>query len=191
MVEIGTLFGRSASVMLLGRDLGGYDRKLFVFDAWDAKVGAQYDLPAPMLEYTQTIDLGPVCKAFEATFSALAPNDTIGAYRVSSEHGLKIYQESICGEEHRLLKHRKRIKPSAKIAVLHIDGNHDAQPVARDVELWSPLLAPGGWVVIDDYCWRYGSGPKAAGDKLLDDWNDYVARSFVIGDCLFLQKRMD
>ena len=54
--------------------------------------------------------------------------------------------------------------------------------------LWSPLVPPGGWVAIDDYCWRYGDGPKRAGDALLDQWGEDVARAFVAGDCLFIQR---
>jgi hypothetical protein len=43
-------------------------------------------------------------------------------------------------------------------------------------------------VVIDDYCWRYGDGPKRAGDALLERWGAGVARAFVAGDCLFIQR---
>lgn len=189
IVEIGSLFGRSACVLLAARNLGGFDRNVFIFDPWDTRIGAQKDLPANMLAYTQSIDLNPVCQAFEATMDFCAPSNALGAYRIPSEQGFKIYTKGMEGEAFRLLKHRRAIEPKGKIALLHIDGNHDPEPVMRDVELWSRLVAPGGWVVIDDYCWRYGNGPKNAGDHLLNSWRNELKNAFVIGDCLFIQRQ--
>jgi hypothetical protein len=188
IVEIGSLFGRSASVLLSGRALGGAERRLFVFDPWSTEVGAQKDLPQIMQNYTRAAGLERVALAFEATFSALAPPSAMTAYRTPSVSGHAIYLGRDDGEAVRLLQTRPALKPSGRIALLHIDGNHDAPCAAEDVSLWSPLVPPGGWVAIDDYCWRYGDGPKRAGDALLELWGDGVARAFVAGDCLFIQR---
>jgi hypothetical protein len=188
IVEIGSLFGRSASVLLSGRALGGADRRLFVFDPWSAEVGAQKDLPQIMQDYTRAAGLERVALAFEATFSALAPPGAMTAYRTPSVVGQAIYRGDQDGEAVRLFKTRPALRPSGRIALLHIDGNHDAPCAAEDVALWSPLVPPGGWVAIDDYCWRYGDGPKRAGDGLLEHWGERVARAFVAGDCLFIQR---
>lgn len=187
IVEIGSLFGRSASVLLSGRALGGVERRLFVFDPWNTEIGAQKDLPKAMQDYTRAAGLERVALAFEATFAALAPQGAMTAYRTPSTSGHAIYRGG-GGEAARLLKTRPALKPSGRIALLHIDGNHDASCAAEDVSLWSPLVPPGGWVAIDDYCWRYGDGPKRAGDALLERWGDDVARAFVAGDCLFIQR---
>lgn len=188
IVEIGSLFGRSASVLLSGRALGGAERRLFVFDPWSTEVGAQKALPQIMQDYTRAAGLERVALAFEATFSALAPQGAMTAYRTPSASGRAIYRGEADGEAVRLLKARPALKPDGRIALLHIDGNHDAAYAAEDVSLWSPLVPPGGWVAIDDYCWRYGDGPKLAGDALLEHWGDGVARAFVAGDCLFIQR---
>ncbi|MCC7396948.1 MAG: class I SAM-dependent methyltransferase [Planctomycetes bacterium] len=37
------------------------------------------------------------------------------------------------------------------LAVLHVDGDHRYESVARDIRRFTPLLAPGGIVVFDDY----------------------------------------
>jgi len=37
--------------------------------------------------------------------------------------------------------------------LLHIDGNHDYDAVAQDIELYVPLLADGGFLVLDDIDW--------------------------------------
>ncbi len=188
IVEIGALFGRSASVMLAGRGLGGAERRLFVFDPWSSEAGAQQDLPQALQDYTRSAGLERVAHAFEATFAALAPPGAMTAYRTPSTSGVAIYRGEADGEAVRLLKSRPALKPAGRIALLHIDGNHDVACAAEDVALWSPLVPPGGWVAIDDYCWRYGDGPKRAGDALLDQWGDSVARAFVAGDCLFVQR---
>lgn len=188
IVEIGSLFGRSASVLLAGRALGGSERRLFVFDPWSSEVGAQKDLPQAMQDYTRAAGLERVALAFEATFAALAPPGAMTAYRTPSVSGHAIYGGQGDGEAVRLLKTRPALTPAGRIALLHIDGNHDADCAAEDVALWSPLVPPGGWVAIDDYCWRYGDGPRRAGDALLERWGADVARAFVAGDCLFIQR---
>ena len=188
IVEIGALFGRSASVLLSGRTLGPASRRLFVFDPWSSDAGAQKDLPEAMQAYTRSAGLERVAHAFEATFAAIAPEGAMTAYRTPSASGSAIYRGDVDGEAVRLLKGRAALRPSGRIALLHIDGNHDGPCVAEDVALWSPLVAPGGWVAIDDYCWRYGDGPKRAGDALLEQWGDHVAQAYVAGDCLFIQR---
>jgi hypothetical protein len=188
IVEIGALFGRSASVLLSGRTLGEATRRVFVFDPWSSEAGAQQDLPEAMQAYTRSAGLERVAHAFEATFAAIAPQGAMTAYRTPSASGCAIYRGEADGEAVRLLKSRPALTPSGKIALLHIDGNHDGPCVAEDVAIWSPLVAPGGWAAIDDYCWRYGDGPKLAGDALLEQWGDEVAHAFVAGDCLFIQR---
>ncbi len=188
IVEIGSLFGRSASVLLSGRGLGGAERRLFVFDPWSSEAAAQKDLPQIMQDYTRAAGLERAALAFEATFEALAPHGAMTAYRTPSALGNAIYRGEADGEAARLLKQRSALTPNGRIALLHIDGNHDAAYAEEDVSLWSPLVAPGGWVAIDDYCWRYGDGPKSAGDALLERWGDGVARAYVLGDCLFIQR---
>jgi hypothetical protein len=79
IVEIGALFGRSASVLLCGRALGAATRSLFVFDPWCAEAGAQRDLPPAMQAYTRDAWLERVAQAFEATFAALAPPGAMAA----------------------------------------------------------------------------------------------------------------
>ncbi len=44
-------------------------------------------------------------------------------------------------------------KKDIKIDMLHIDGNHDTKYVMEDVELYSPLLSPNGFIIMDDINW--------------------------------------
>lgn len=188
IVEVGALFGRSASVLLAGRDVGAARRRLFVFDPWSVDDGAQMDLPEALRAYTRTTEFSMIVRAFEATFSAIAPAGAFAAHQVSSKEGAAWYKSGGDIEAARRAKHLPPIRPCGAIALLHIDGNHDYVFAAEDVALWSPLVAPGGWVVIDDYLWRYGDGPRRAGNELLERWGPDVQRAFVSGDCLFVQR---
>jgi len=40
-----------------------------------------------------------------------------------------------------------------RFGLIHVDGNHDTAKVLRDVELYWPLLARGGFFVMDDVSW--------------------------------------
>jgi hypothetical protein len=43
--------------------------------------------------------------------------------------------------------------------VLHIDAGHDYDSVTKDLEMWWPLLAPGGTLIADDY-WHQDAWPE-------------------------------
>lgn len=77
---------------------------------------------------------------------------------------------------------------SGRIAVLHIDGNHSYANAKSDMDLWSGLVAPGGWIVVDDYTWPYGDGPRRVGDEFLRSQPGSDCISFVMGGALFIQR---
>jgi hypothetical protein len=74
-----------------------------------------------------------------------------------------------------------------KIAVIHIDGNHDYAKVKLDCELWLPLMAPDGWLILDDYLWVHGDGPHRVGDAILERRTQDIERAFVCGKALFVK----
>jgi hypothetical protein len=73
-----------------------------------------------------------------------------------------------------------------RISLLHIDGNHEYSHVRQDIEAWEPLVVSGGWVLLDDYRWAFGDGPKRAGDELLA--GNGFEQAFTLGDTLYLKK---
>ncbi|MEW8505073.1 MAG: class I SAM-dependent methyltransferase [Candidatus Thiodiazotropha sp.] len=75
---------------------------------------------------------------------------------------------------------------TGKISLLHVDGNHEYNHVCQDLETWEPSVMPGGWVLLDDYRWAFGDGPKRAGDELLASGR--YDHSFTLGDTLYLRK---
>ncbi|MEW8469633.1 MAG: hypothetical protein AB2637_13960, partial [Candidatus Thiodiazotropha sp.] len=58
--------------------------------------------------------------------------------------------------------------------------------VRQDLETWEPYVKPGGWVLLDDYHWAFGDGPKRAGDELLASGR--FDHTFTLGDTLYLRK---
>jgi hypothetical protein len=76
-----------------------------------------------------------------------------------------------------------------RIAMLHVDGNHSYACAMSDLVTWADKVVPGGWIVVDDYNWPYGDGPKRAGDWFLDTRKSDIAIAFVMGGALFVRLR--
>ena len=54
------------------------------------------------------------------------------------------------------------------IRLLFIDGDHRYEAVKQDFELWSPHVAPGGWVVFDDATEHYPGVVRFTNELLAD-----------------------
>lgn len=76
---------------------------------------------------------------------------------------------------------------TGKISILHIDGNHSFAAANSDMVSWSDLVSPGGWIIVDDYIWPYGDGPKRVGDDFLGANLTRISAAFVMGGALFMQ----
>lgn len=76
---------------------------------------------------------------------------------------------------------------TGRIALLHVDGNHSYESVNADIAAWSDLVIDGGWIVIDDYTWPFGDGPKRVGDEFLTTNRDRISAAFVMGGALFIR----
>jgi hypothetical protein len=59
-----------------------------------------------------------------------------------------------------LLRRRK-----LRTGLVHIDASHDYDDVARDIAAYWPLVAPGGYLLGDDYPW---AGVKRAADEFAE-----------------------
>ena len=77
-------------------------------------------------------------------------------------------------------------KYAGSIAVLHIDGNHDEAAVMEDFDMWRRRLAPGAWIVFDDYNWPHGDGPRKVADRAAREYGARVRHRFLAGGALFL-----
>ncbi|MBC3880290.1 class I SAM-dependent methyltransferase [Undibacterium sp. LX40W] len=182
VIEIGSLVGRSVAVMcFLARrfELG----KVLAIDPWqlhasiqkDSPVTAGVDLPGEwdyrMLPQDFCVNTLPVGLGYLNYYQA----ESVDAFNVYCE------QKQITSAEFGVTNYE------GKISVIHIDGNHDFEKVKLDCELWVPLIKPGGCLILDDYFWVHGDGPKRVGDTLVERYVEKIEFVFSCGKALFVK----
>ncbi|OAN55996.1 hypothetical protein A6A04_10575 [Paramagnetospirillum marisnigri] len=178
VVEIGTLYGRSAFV------LGWLARRyslgpVLCVDPWRAEAARQ--APAFLAELSQGWDMDPIFEGFRRNLSPCF-HGTLNYQRQTSRQVRGDYGPGwqVTTPEFGATSY------TGRISILHIDGNHDFDCVQSDVADWLPLVSPGGWLVLDDYFWPFGDGPRRVGDRLLAEGGfDFAA---VIAKALFLRR---
>ncbi len=180
-VEIGVAGGRSAAFLALLQQFLGCG-KLVAVDPW---------INDEMLQNINELDdkLPGDNIAWERNARVAALNllpysrNNIAVLRLTSADAYQSYLQN-------------RVFPSSsfgavpttgRIGLLHIDGNHDLPKVVQDLALWGGHLLPGGWMVVDDYMWDYGTGPQQAADAWLQDNRARVAEDFVAERALFVK----
>ena len=186
LVEIGSFSGRSA--FAIGWLANAYEiGNLVSVDPWDNNKledqgeGAEI-LNKDLEKGNEGIDLN---KIFWSYIGAISLLDNVGYIKDISEKAIEDYKSaSLVG----FLDSPElgRVSLTGKISMLHIDGNHRYDYVCKDIDAWEPFVMPGGWVLLDDYVWPFGDGPKIAGDELLLTGKFDV--SFTMSDTLFLHK---
>jgi hypothetical protein len=182
VVEIGSLVGKSASVLALLARRYCIGNVLSV-DPWQSAAATQHDSP----------DTVRVHMVGEWEYEML-PQDFVintlpiglGSFnylRLESAKGFAAFQENSTVVSAAF----GRVDYQGRIAVIHIDGNHDYVQVKQDCDLWLSLMAPDGWLILDDYVWAHGDGPLRVGDALLIQRARDIERSFVCGKALFVK----
>lgn len=182
IVEIGSWWGKSALLLArLGRLYGV--GKLLCVDPWTNEHLVQGDEKGLVDQTSLQLDADEALHVFEMNLLPYSAGD-INYLRMPSIAGAEHYQSqrdvatasfgttSYCG----------------KIAILHIDGNHSYPAAKADIAAWSGLVVEGGWMVVDDYRWPYGDGPRTASDEFLQDHFGEFGAAFVMGGALFLQR---
>ncbi|HEY9278642.1 MAG TPA: class I SAM-dependent methyltransferase [Eoetvoesiella sp.] len=181
IVEIGCLYGRSAFALAwLAKchDIG----PLICVDPWEAtSIQNQGDGAALLNRQAFEIDWQKVFRCFIASLSGF---DNVNYIRKPSglacdDYRLAAASEGVCTEEFGNTEVR------GEISIIHIDGNHRYEDVRLDIDTWLPFVKEGGWVLIDDYLWAFGDGPRRAGDEVLQERE--VRTAFVFGDTLCIQ----
>ena len=183
LVEIGSWWGKSAFILLRLAQTYGIGR-LYCVDPWsDAHLvqgGAASVVDLVSTQYSAE-------EAFQVFLLNLRPytNGDLNYLRCPSADGATRYRTGniITTAEF------GNTRPVGAIALLHIDGNHSYACAKEDIASWAPAVAPGGWIIVDDYVWPFGDGPKRAGDEYLEAHADRIAMSFVTGSALFIRLR--
>jgi methyltransferase family protein len=182
LVEIGSLWGRSAvAVAFLAKhyNIGN----LLCVDPWQSA-----EIHQGIEAVDAVFDAAPledVFEAFRINLSAFAGSVNYARARSADAASVYTTQRSYLTEDF------GRTIYSGRIALLHIDGNHALEAVRSDIAVWRRFVRPNGWIVLDDYCWPFGDGPRVAADELLAEWSARVASAFVAGGALFVQLSAD
>ncbi|MFA7240222.1 MAG: class I SAM-dependent methyltransferase [Sulfuricellaceae bacterium] len=182
VIEIGSLVGKSAAVLawLAKRYRIG---NVLAIDPWLQETSTQHDAPD-----TVRVDM---VREWE---HEMLPRDLVVNLLPVGLGGFNyLRQESATGFE--LFRENHTVRSQAfgrvdyqgKIAIIHIDGNHDYAKVKQDCDLWLPLMAQDGWLILDDYLWVHGDGPRRVGDALLERRAHDIERAFVCGKALFVK----
>ena len=187
LVEIGSLSGRSAFAIAWLANRYGIGN-LISIDPWcnekteDQGEGAAI-LNSELEQDTAIIDFDKVFMGYIASVSLL---NNVGYIRDISARAVNQYREAIAAGS-LTTPELGNISVTGHISLLHIDGNHRYDHVCTDIATWEPFVQPGGWMLLDDYVWAFGDGPKRAGDELLAAGRFDVA--FTMSDTLFLRKK--
>jgi len=179
IVEIGTWWGKSAAmfVMLAHRyDIG----PVLCVDPWASEALAQGD--AILDAASAAADMDEAFRIFQINLAPLAQG-RLNYLRAPSAGGAAQYRPGLEIRNETF----GAVRYSGRIAVLHIDGNHTFEHADEDMRLWTPHVAPGGWIIFDDYFWVFGDGPKRVGDAFLAREAERIQFSFVAGKALFVQ----
>lgn len=181
VVEIGSLMGRSAFVLLhlAGRFKTG---SVLTVDPWMSGNAVQHDSPQSFQALVDDWDFEVLAEGFHVNMVPFSA-ERHAHLRMASNDAFEVYSSN----EPITCLTGVRVAYTQKIAVIHIDGNHDYAHVSRDCELWLSLLVPGAWVILDDYIWAHGDGPYRVGNTFLREQEERIQRSFVCGKALFIQ----
>jgi hypothetical protein len=181
IVEIGSLFGRTAAALAMLNNI--YDLgQILCVDPWSP--GAIDQGVESLKTAGQQFDWDAFRRIFEINVAPFAQGRLNYIHALSTE-GAKVYAA------------RRQIETEAfgrtvyegAIGLLHIDGNHGYEHVLADVRDWTPRLKPGGWLVMDDYDWDWGDGPRRVTDEFLAAEAARIRLSFVRGGAMFIQLR--
>ncbi|MCU7883463.1 MAG: class I SAM-dependent methyltransferase [Candidatus Thiodiazotropha sp. (ex Lucinoma annulata)] len=182
LIEIGSFCGRSAfAIAWLAKqyEIGN----LISIDPWSSQKIEQQGQQAEILN--RRIGVIDFDKIFLVYISNMLLLDNVGYIREISSKAINQYKQTA---QQGILNSSELspISVSGAISLLHIDGNHHYTHVCQDIDAWAPYVMPGGWILLDDYVWAFGDGPKRAGDELLASRNFDLA--FSMGDTLYLRK---
>lgn len=181
VVEIGSWWGKSAFIFLRLAQCFGIG-KLLCVDPWTDANLVQDDTGGLVDQASAQCSAEEALDVFRMNLLPYGKGD-MNYLRMPSIEGAAHYRDVVEVQTGTFGKTIYR----GRIAILHIDGNHSYENAKADVASWGDLVMAGGWLVIDDYTWPFGDGPKRVGDDFLTIHNERIATAFVMGGALFVQ----
>ncbi len=181
VVEIGSLMGRSAFVLLyLARrySVGS----LLTIDPWSPVECIQRESPSALQTVADEWDYEVLSEGFAVNLAPFGSGDH-AHIRAPSSTAFELYARRDVIRSSR----GDPVDYLGSISVIHIDGNHDYDSVKKDCALWLGKMLPCSWLILDDYIWTHGNGPYRTGNELLQEHADRIECAFVCGKALFVK----
>lgn len=182
VIEIGSLTGKSAAVLaFLARRY--HTGNVLAIDPWQWEAGTQHDSPDTVsVNMADSWNYEIIPRIFTVNMMPIGFG-SFNYLQQESARGFDLYSKNPSVLSHEF----GQTNYQGKIAIIHIDGNHDYAKVKLDCDLWLPLLIQGAWLILDDYLWIHGTGPHRMGNILLEQHADDIERAFVCGKALFIK----
>lgn len=178
IIEIGVQQGRSAfalTILACRYHIG----KVLCIDPWIQTI--QNDSPDIIRDMGVGIDNNNFFYHFILNLSLY--KEDLNYLKTTSDEAIDVYKsnKTITSREFSTTTYTQ------KIALLHIDGNHDYTYVRNDLYNYLPYILDNGWIVLDDYVWAFGDGPRKVGDDFLNKNRDNINQCFYSDSALFIQ----
>ena len=183
IVEIGSWWGKSAFILARLATCYSVGRLLCV-DPWSNQHLVQNDEKGLVDNGSADINADEALTVFEMNLLPYNSNH-INYLRMPSTEGAMYYREN----RDVVTTSFGKTSYGGGIAILHIDGNHNYKSVKADIASWSGFVIEGGWIVLDDYLWPYGDGPRKAADEFLIENHHNIDCAFVMGGAIFFHVR--
>lgn len=185
VIEIGSLWGKSAYVLAWLSQFYGIGSVLCI-DPW-----SQQDLIQSSPD-NQLVRLSTATHDINQGFLVFCQNLLAAGFRNVN------YRRELSTEASQFYACNRRVSSPefgtteyiGAVSVAHIDGNHDIDAVRQDVIDWGPRILPGGWLIIDDYTWKFGDGPRRIGDEYLMGQLPRWDCAFVMGGALAIRRKI-
>ncbi len=181
IIEIGSWWGRSAALLLLLSHHYGLGNVLCI-DPWTSDTATINQGVEALDRSSALLDWEDAFAIFQANLAPLSAGK-LNVFRGLSLQAAAQYRPGLVIDTPAF----GVTTYSGRIAVVHIDGNHSYERASEDVAAWTPHVVPGGVIIVDDYVWAFGDGPKRAGDAWLAAHADSIAFAFVMGTALFIK----
>lgn len=141
IVQIGVFGGASLIPQALALQQNGHGLIIGI-DPWTKAAALEGDVGADNAEWWSKLDMDAIAN---------------GAWAAIDSEGVKDFAVLVRTQSHIV----SGLFPPESIDILEIDGNHSELASCRDVNLYLPLVKPGGFIWFDDFKWD--STQKAMG----------------------------
>lgn len=181
-IEIGSFYGKSA--LILGWMAKRKGCKLLCIDPWN-KNEIKQEEAHEFIVHKSNGRINDIVKDAFVSNLYLTLKGTINYFQGYSDDVFYHYESGceVISEDFGVTNYL------GYISCLHVDGNHDYQYAKSDIVRWSKYLLSGGWLIVDDYKWCYGDGPKIAADEYFIENIKNIDVCFFCGGALFIKMK--